>query len=152
MTYSDGTLHEAARVQLFPGESMGNVIVPPFNLYYAVSVVAGKFRTGSPADLYAFRSWDGPKPDQAFLVLQDKQAEDVAPPRRRASGRPGISTAPATTGPLTLRIVPSYIDLSGVVAATAWTTPSNSSGTASSPTAPRRAARASTPSSRGTAR
>src|ERR1051325_3128341 len=75
LTYSNGTLHETARVQLFPGESMGNVIVPPFNLYYAVSVVAGKFRTDSPADLYAFRSWDGPTPNQAFLVLQDKQAE-----------------------------------------------------------------------------
>ncbi|HEY6137361.1 MAG TPA: VCBS repeat-containing protein [Thermoanaerobaculia bacterium] len=111
LTYSNGTLHETARVQLFPGESMGNVIVPPFNLYYAVSVVAGKFRTDSPADLYAFRSWDGPTPNQAFLVLQDKQAEDVAPPRRRAAGRPGTSTAAATIGTLTLRIVPSYVDL-----------------------------------------
>jgi hypothetical protein len=37
LSYANGTLHEAARVQLFPGESMGNVIVPPFNLYYAVA-------------------------------------------------------------------------------------------------------------------
>lgn len=107
MTYSNGTLHEAARITLAAPEPNEG----PGFWYRGFNVFAGKFRADSPADLYAFNSWDQPMPQRAFLLLQDKAAEDIGAPRRRAAGRPGTSIASATAGSLTLHVVPGYVDL-----------------------------------------
>jgi hypothetical protein len=107
MTYSNGTLHEAARITLAAPEPNEG----PGFWYRGFNVFAGKFRTDSPADLYAFNSWDQPMAQRAFLLFQDKEAEDVGQPRRRAAGRPGTSTLPIKADSLTLHIVPGYVDL-----------------------------------------
>src|SRR5438105_1695916 len=81
MTYANGTLHEAARIQLFdpvPNEGPGV-------WYRGMNVFAGKFRADSPADLYAFNSWDQPMQKAAFLLFQDAPAEKIVPSRRRAA-------------------------------------------------------------------
>ena len=110
MTYSNGALREATRIQLMPIHPLGGVL-PPFNYYDALTVFAGKFRSDSPADLYAFAN-DMQYEGHAFLVFQDKAAEEIAPPRRRAAGRPGGSAEVSVpAGSFAVRLVPGYVDL-----------------------------------------
>src|SRR5207249_10173718 len=79
--------------------------------YRGMNVFAGKFRADSPADVYAFNSWDQPMQKAAFLLFQDAPAEKIVPSRRRAAGGPGSSAATAAVGAFTLHIVRGYNDL-----------------------------------------
>jgi len=107
LTVENGAFRTAADVKLL--DPVPLAAPTPTLEYPELNVYAGNF--GAGANLYAFNSLSDWSPRPAFLLVAEKPAEELLPQRRRAAHLPGGRTVDAITTPLTLRIVPGYVDL-----------------------------------------